>query len=59
MKKLIRSATDRKLAGVCGGIGEYFGVDPTMVRIGWVVFCLLGGSGVLAYLLCALIIPEA
>ena len=59
MKKLIRSATDRKLAGVCGGIGEYFGVDPTMVRIGWVVFCLLGGSGVLAYFLCALIIPEA
>ena len=58
MKKLIRSATDRKLAGVCGGIGEYFGVDPTMVRIGWVIFCLLGGSGVLAYFLCALIIPE-
>ena len=58
MKKLIRSATDRKLAGVCGGIGEYFGVDPTMVRIGWVVFCLLGGSGVLAYFFCALIIPE-
>ena len=58
MKKLIRSAADRKLAGVCGGIGEYFGVDPTMVRIGWVLFCLLGGSGVLAYFLCALIIPE-
>ena len=58
MKKMIRSATDRKLAGVCGGIGEYFGIDPTMVRIGWVVFCLLGGSGVLAYFLCALIIPE-
>ena len=58
MKKLIRSTTDRKLAGVCGGIGEYFGVDPTLVRIGWVVFCLLGGSGVLAYFLCALIIPE-
>lgn len=58
MKRLIRSTTDRKLAGVCGGIGEYFGIDPTMVRIGWVVFCLLGGSGVLAYFLCALIIPE-
>ncbi len=59
MKRLIRSTTDRKFAGVCGGIGEYFGIDPTMVRIGWVVFCLLGGSGVLAYTLCALIIPEA
>ena len=58
MKRLIRSTTDRKFAGVCGGIGEYFGIDPTMVRIGWVVFCLLGGSGVLAYILCALIIPE-
>ena len=59
MKRLIRSTTDRKLAGVCGGIGDYFGIDPTLVRIGWVVFCLLGGSGSLAYLLCALIIPEA
>ncbi len=59
MKKLIRSTTDRKIAGVCGGLGEYFGVDPTLIRIGWVVFCLLGGSGVLAYIICALIIPEA
>ena len=59
MKRLIRSTTDRKLAGVCGGIGEYFGIDPTMIRIGWVVFCLLGGSGILAYFLCALIIPDA
>ena len=59
MKKLIRSTTDRKIAGVCGGLGEYFGVDPTLIRIGWVVFCLLGGSGILAYIICALIIPEA
>ncbi len=59
MKKLIRSTTDRKIAGVCGGLGEYFGVDPTLIRIGWVVFCLLGGSGLLAYVICALIIPEA
>ncbi len=58
MKRLVRSTADRRIAGVCGGIGEYFGIDPTMVRIGWVVFCLLGGSGVLAYILCALIIPE-
>jgi phage shock protein PspC (stress-responsive transcriptional regulator) len=58
MKRVTRSATDRKLAGVCGGIGAYFGIDPTIIRIGWVVFCLMGGSGVLAYLLCALIIPE-
>ena len=59
MKRLTRSATDRKLAGVWAGIAEYFGIDPTVVRIGWVVFCLLGGSGVLAYILCAILIPEA
>ncbi len=59
MKKLTRSMNDRRLAGVCAGLGEYFGIDPTLVRIGWVVFCLLGGSGILAYILCALIIPEA
>ena len=59
MKRLVRSTTDRKLAGVCAGIAEYFEIDPTLVRIGWVLFCLLGGSGVLAYILCALIIPEA
>ena len=51
MKKLTRSATDRKLAGVCAGIAAYFGIDPTLIRIGWVVFCLMGGSGVLAGLL--------
>ena len=59
MKRLTRSTANRTLAGVCAGIGEYFGIDPTLVRIGWVVFCLLGGSGILAYFLCALIIPEA
>ena len=58
MKKLTRSRIDRRLAGVCAGLGEYFGIDPTLIRIGWVVFCLLGGSGILAYILCALIIPE-
>ena len=59
MKKLYRSATDRKLAGVCGGIAEYLEVDPTIVRLGWVVLSLVLGSGVLAYLVCALVIPDA
>jgi phage shock protein C len=59
MKRLTRSNTDRKLAGVCAGIAAYFDIDPTVVRIGWVLFCLLGGSGVLAYFLCALLMPEA
>ena len=58
MKKLTRSATDRKLAGVCAGIAEYFDIDPTIVRIGWIVFSLMGGCGLLAYILCALLMPE-
>ncbi len=57
-KKLYKSAADRKIAGVCGGIAEYFNVDSTLIRLAWVVFCLLGGSGVLAYILAALIIPD-
>ncbi|MDR2502114.1 MAG: PspC domain-containing protein [Oscillospiraceae bacterium] len=58
MKKLYKSRTDKKLAGVCGGVAEYFGFDSTLVRLGWVVFCLLGGSGVLAYIIAAIVVPE-
>ena len=58
MKRLTRSNTDRKLAGVCAGIAEYFDIDPTIVRIGWIVFSLMGGCGLLAYILCALLMPE-
>ena len=57
-KKLYRSAENKMLAGVCGGIAEYFGVDPTLIRLAWVVFSLLGGSGLLAYILAAIIIPR-
>jgi phage shock protein PspC (stress-responsive transcriptional regulator) len=57
-KKLYRSRTDRKLVGVCGGIAKYFDIDPTLVRVGWVVVSLMAGSGILAYIVCALIIPE-
>ena len=59
MKRLTRSSTDRKLAGVCAGIAEYFDLDPTLIRIGWVIFSLLGGSGLLAYIICAIVMPEA
>ena len=52
-KKLYKSSTDKKIAGVCGGIAEYFNIDSTLVRLAWVVFCLLGGSGVLAYIIAA------
>ena len=57
-KKLYRSDENKMLAGVCGGIAEYFGVVPTLIRLAWVVFSLLGGSGLLAYILAAIIIPR-
>lgn len=57
-KKLYKSSTDKKLAGVCGGIAEYFDIDSTLVRLGWVLFSLLGGSGLLAYIIAALIMPD-
>lgn len=58
-RKLTKSNGNRMLAGVCGGIAEYFGIDATLVRLGWVLFCALGGSGVLAYLIAAIIIPRS
>ena len=57
-KKLYKSSTDKMLAGVCGGIAEYFNIDSTLVRLGWVLFSLLGGSGLLAYIIAALIMPD-
>ena len=57
-KKLTRSRTDRKLAGVCGGIAEFFDVDVTVIRILWVLATFLSGSGLLAYIICALLMPE-
>lgn len=57
-KRLYRSSTNYMLAGVCGGIAEYFNIDPTLVRLAWVLFCALGGSGVLAYIVAAIIIPK-
>ena len=57
-KKLTRSRTNRKLAGVCGGIAEFFDVDVTVLRILWVLATFLGGSGLLAYIICALLMPE-
>ena len=46
------------LDGVCAGIGEYFNIDPTLVRLAWILFCALGGSGILAYIVCAIVIPR-
>ena len=57
-KRLYRSSTNCMLAGVCGGIAEYFNIDPTLVRLGWVLFSARGGSGILAYIVAAIIIPK-
>ena len=58
MKKLFRSSTDRKICGVCGGIAEYFNIDPTIVRLILIIFCLAGGSGILFYIIAALVMPN-
>ena len=58
VKKLYRSKEDRMLAGVCGGIGEYFGIDSTLVRILWILLSLGGGAGILLYIICAIVVPE-
>ena len=57
-KKLYRSATDKKLAGVCSGIAKYFSIDATLIRLIWAIAILCAGTGLLAYILCAIIIPE-
>ncbi len=58
MDKLYRSKKNRIIAGVCGGIGEYFNVDPTLIRLLWLFISIMGGSGVLAYIIAWIIIPE-
>lgn len=59
-KRLYRSRTDKRLAGVCGGMGAYFAIDSTFVRIGWIALTLLTGivPGVIVYIIAAIIIPE-
>jgi phage shock protein C len=56
-KRLYRSNNNKVLLGICGGIGEYLNVDPVVIRLLWVIFCCMGGSGVLAYIIAAIIIP--
>lgn len=57
-KKLYLSSTDKKIAGVCGGIAEFFDIDSTLVRIGCAALIICAGSGIIFYILCALIIPK-
>lgn len=57
-KKLYKSTTDRKLCGVCAGIANYLNIDPTVVRLLWALITFVGGAGVIAYIVCALVIPD-
>ncbi len=59
MKRLYKSRADRKIFGVCGGIAEYFNIDPTIVRIIWAVCVLFFGTGILAYFIVAFILPDS
>ena len=57
-KRLYRIEEGKMVAGVCGGVAEYFNIDPTLVRLGWVLVSCFGGAGVVAYIAGAIIIPE-
>ena len=58
-KRLYKSQTDKKICGVCGGIAEYFGIDSTLVRLIWALLIFCVGTGLLAYIVAALVLPEA
>ncbi len=58
VKKLYRSAKNRVLGGVCGGLGDYLNVDPVLLRVLWAVFFFFGGMGLLAYIIAWIIMPE-
>ena len=57
-KRLTRTENNKMICGVCAGISKYFGIDPTLIRLGFVVFTCFSGAGLLAYLIAAFIIPK-
>lgn len=57
-KRLYKSNKNKMIDGVCAGIAEYFDIDPTLIRLGAVAICLAGGSGVLAYIIAAIVMPR-
>lgn len=57
-KKLYKSRTDRKICGVCGGVAEYLNMDPSVVRLLWVIFAFCGSVGLFAYIIAAIVIPD-
>ena len=56
--RLHKSTRDKKLAGVCGGLAEYLGVDPTIIRLAWALLIFGWGTGLIAYIVCAFVLPE-
>ncbi len=58
IKRLYRSRTDRIIGGVCGGLGTYLNVDPTVIRLLFVLLAFAGGPGLLAYLILLILVPE-
>lgn len=57
MKKLVKKQQGKKICGVCGGVADYFNIDPNVIRLVWALFGL-SGTGILAYIIAAIIIPE-
>jgi phage shock protein C len=58
-KRLMRSSTDKKIAGVCAGLADYFDLDPTIIRVVWLFLVLFGGTGILAYIVLWIVLPLA
>lgn len=58
MKRLYRSRENRMIAGICGGLGEYFEIDPTFIRLLWILAIFVMGGGILAYLIAWIVIPK-
>lgn len=57
-KRLYRKTTDKMLAGVCSGLSDYFNIDVSIIRIAWLLLCCFVGTGILAYIIAAIVIPE-
>ncbi len=58
-KRLMRSSRDKKIGGVCAGLADYFDIDPTIIRVVWLLAIFLGGTGLLAYLVLWIVLPLA
>ena len=57
-ERKLRKSSDKKICGVCGGFAEFFGIDPTIIRVIWAVLALCYGAGLLAYIICAFVMPD-